>query len=165
MHVVVLDDERALRGANVLRRGLKRRHALIRLGSKALLGERLPINHPRRLGDPDWGDSLLRGISEARHVSISQHRLPLLEGVLLIAFMLQAQEILILQEEVPRAHRDLRGGSVIGGETWDLDIREVSRLLAWLGRLLVEFVIHLMQLLIEHGSVVEGAHGGHHHVA
>lgn len=88
----------------------------------------------------------------------------MLEGVLLIVFVLQAEQILILDEQVPCTHRDLRGGSVLGGETWDLDIGKVIWLQAWLGQLLVEFVVHLMQLLIKHGSVVEGAHGGHDHV-
>jgi hypothetical protein len=88
----------------------------------------------------------------------------LLEGILLIVFVLQTEQILILEEQVPRTHWDLRGRSVLGGKTWDLDIGEVTWLLAWLGQLLIKFVVHLMQLLIQHGSIVEGAHGGHDHV-
>jgi hypothetical protein len=88
----------------------------------------------------------------------------LLEGILLIVFVLQTEQILILEEQVPRTHWDLRGGSVLRGETWDLDIGEVTWLIAWLGQLLIKFGVHLMQLLIQHGSIVEGAHGGHDHV-
>ncbi len=71
------------------------------------MGERLSVNHFLWLRYLDRRDWLLRGVRESRHVPVSQHRLPLLESILIIVFVLQVEQILILEEQVPRTHRNL----------------------------------------------------------